>query len=176
MRLNGGKLFQLLAVVVLVMCGTLSVAQSGDGEYNGTNYGKTVWMAEVNATFLRECGECHIAYPPGMLPTQSWRKIMAGLETHFGRDASLPAKEIEEITAFLVDNSSDCWGAELAPLRSTELLRITETDWFQRKHNSYVISPNIWKSPAVKSPSNCEACHRQAERGDFSEQNRKIPK
>ena len=172
MLLNGNKILQLLAVVVLVMCGTMSVAQAEgvDGKYDGANHGKTVWMAEINVKFQQECSTCHIAYPPGMLPTESWLKIMAGLEKHFDTDASLPTKEVEEITAFVVDNSSDYWGAELAPMR------ITETDWFQRLHNSYILSPDIWQSPAVKSPANCPACHTQAERGDFSERNVRLPK
>ncbi len=168
--------FRCLLFVVLVICGTMSVAQAGNGRHYCINYGNTVWMAEVNAKFLLECGTCHIAYPPGMLPTDSWRKIMAGLETHFGLDASLTAEENEEITAFLVDNSSEYWGAEPVPLGNTDSMRITKTDWFQRKHNSYVVSPDIWENPAVKHPANCAACHRQAKCGDFGEQNRRVPR
>jgi hypothetical protein len=28
--------------------------------------------------YAQECTACHIAYPPGMLPKQSWQRIMAG--------------------------------------------------------------------------------------------------
>lgn len=172
MRLNGKSFLQLLAVIVLVAGRTVPVAQAeGDeGKHEGEERGKIVRFAQGNAKFQQECSTCHIAYPPGMLSTDSWRKIMAGLDNHFGTDATLSAKENEEITAYLEENSTDYWGAELSPLR------ITETDWFQRAHNFYVIPPDVWKSQAVKSPANCPACHIQAERGDFSEENVKVPK
>ncbi len=33
-----------------------------------------------------------------------------------------------------------------------------------------------WKLPAVKSAANCEACHVQANAGDFSERNIRMPR
>ncbi len=172
MWLNGKNLFKLLAVVALIMC--LPLAQAGSDEdkdkHESEDQGKEVWFLLDNAKYLQECASCHVPYPPGMLSTESWRKIMEGLSEHFGTDASLSAKDTEEITAYLQENSTDYWIAEVAPLR------ITETDWFQRAHNFYVIPPGIWKSPAVKSPANCAACHAKAEHGDYSEKYIKLPK
>jgi hypothetical protein len=34
-----------------------------------------------------ECGSCHFAYPPTMLPAASWERVMAGLGAHFGDNA-----------------------------------------------------------------------------------------
>ena len=31
-----------------------------------------------------ECGGCHLAFPPSMLPASSWRRMMGELENHFG--------------------------------------------------------------------------------------------
>ncbi len=166
---NGKDIFRWLGIAALVMCGTMSVARSGDDNGKPDDGGKVVKFTQTDPKYRQECGTCHIAYPPGLLSTDSWRKIMAGLDNHFGTDASLNAKENEEITAYLVDNSCDFWGAEVSPLR------ITETDWFQREHNSYVIPPDAWKKPVVKSPANCPACHLEAEHGDFSERNIKVP-
>ena len=59
---------------------------------------------------------------------------MGGLDMHFGSDASLTDQENKEIITFLVNNSSNRWRAPTAPLR------ITETAWFKRKHNSHEIS------------------------------------
>ena len=84
-------------------------------------------------------------------------------------DASLDATDNREITAFLVKNASNRWSAPTAPLR------ISEAAWFKRKHNDHEINPAVWKNPKVKSPANCGACHPQAERGDFSERNIRIP-
>ena len=169
---NGKNFFRLLALVVLVLCGTISVAQvdDEDGNYGSSIRGDTARIAQAAAKFRQECSPCHVAYPPGMLPTGSWRKIMAGLANHFDTDASLSVAEVEEITGFLEDNSVDYWGAKM---EST--LRISETNWFLRRHNVYVVPLDIWNSPAVKCAANCPACHRQAENGDFSERSSSLP-
>ena len=43
----------------------------------------------TNAAWKAECGSCHAAYPPGLLPAPSWRAVMAGLDRHFGTDATI---------------------------------------------------------------------------------------
>ena len=134
-----------------------------------TRIAKPLQPAQTNARFQQECSSCHIAYAPGLLPAESWRKMMAGLDKHFGSDASLDAGDNKEITAFLVNNASNRWSAPTTPLR------ISESNWFKRKHDDHEINPAVWKNPKVKSPANCAACHPQAERGDFSERNITIP-
>ena len=115
-----------------------------------------------------ECGSCHVAYPPALLPAASWRALMAGLDKHFGTDASLDPASAARITTFLERNAGRERDASAkAPLR------ITETRWFQHKHDE--VPNSVWKSPKVKSPSNCAACHAGAEHGDFSEDNVQIP-
>lgn len=173
-------ILRLLAVATLLAAAPLSVAHADDeyeegpreqhsGKYGGENRGKPVMPARSNAMFRQECSSCHVAYAPGLLPAESWRKIMAGLDKHFGTDASLTEQESKEITAFLVSNASNRWSASTAPLR------ITESTWFKHKHDSHEISPGVWKRPSVKSPANCAACHPQADRGDFNEHGIRIP-
>jgi len=176
---------RMVTVAVLLSGGMMSVAHADDddderhegisqerhsGKYGGENRGKPVQPSRINATFQKECSSCHIAYAPGLLPAESWRKVMAGLDKHFGTDASLTDQENKEITSFLVSHASNRWSASTAPLR------ITESAWFKRKHDAHEISPDIWKRPSVKSPANCAACHPQADRGDFEEDNIRIPK
>jgi len=31
----------------------------------------------TNAFFSEECGQCHFAYPPGLLPERSWEKLIS---------------------------------------------------------------------------------------------------
>lgn len=171
-------------LVVVLLGGTMSAAYADDDDehegherserhsskYGGENRGRAVQPSQVNATFQKECSSCHIAYAPGLLPAESWRKVMGGLDKHFGTDASLTDQETREVTAFLVKNASNRWSASTAPLR------ITETAWFKRKHDSHEVSPDVWKRPGVKSPANCAACHPQADRGDFEEDNIRIPR
>ena len=121
-----------------------------------------------NATWKAECGSCHIAYPPALLPASSWRQLMAGLPRHFGTDASLDAASAAEIGAFLERNAGGGRrGGEAAQ-------RITATRWFQHKHDE--VSAAAWRSPRVKSAANCGACHGGAERGDFDEHSVRIPR
>jgi hypothetical protein len=95
---------------------------------------------------------------------------MAGLDKHFGTDASLNDQETREVTDFLVSNASNRWSAPSAPLK------ITETAWFKRKHDDHEIALSVWKNPQVKSPANCGACHTRADSGDFKERNIRMPR
>lgn len=153
----------LLAVLVVA-------SLAAHAKYNGEDRGKPVMPSATNAKTQAECSGCHMAYPAGLLPAASWKKVMAGLDKHFGTDASLPAADTKEITDYLVKHASNRWTANSAPLR------ITESEWFKTKHNSGEINPAVWQRESVKSPANCAACHQGAERGDFEERNIRIPK
>lgn len=122
-----------------------------------------------NALWQTECGACHVAYPPRLLPAESWRTLMSGLERHFGSDASLPPAARQEIGAFLEKNAGSNRQAAGQPI-----LRITETRWFKREHDE--VPDRTWKNPKVKSPANCAACHTQAESGNYSEHGIRIPR
>ena len=148
----------------------LPLGATAADKYGGENRGKPLQPAQVNAKWQQECGSCHIAYAPGLLPAESWRKLMSGLDKHFGDDASLTAQESKEITTFLVNNASNRWSANTAPLR------ITESAWFKTKHNNREIAPDTWKRPSVKGPANCQACHVDAAKADFNEHRITIPK
>jgi nitrate/TMAO reductase-like tetraheme cytochrome c subunit len=120
--------------------------------------------------YVEECGSCHVAYPARFLGASSWSAVLAGLESHFGVDASVDPRVLEELRGYL-----------LAGARSREtvdgakpLLRITQTPWFRHEHPRP--SASVWAHPDVKSPANCGACHRQAESGDYRERSLRMPK
>ena len=129
-----------------------------------------------NANWKTECGACHMTYHPGLLPARSWRKMMGGLDKHFGQNASLDPIPQKEITSFLVKFSADQGNTKYAksiPAASTPL-RITETAWFKREHRE--VRTEVWKRAKIGSASNCMACHKGAEQGDFSEDKVAIPR
>ena len=161
-------LYQLLLILSLLPTIVLTEDERG-GKYGGEERGKTLQPAKLNATWAKECSACHIAYAPGLLPAASWRKVMSGLEKHFGTDATLTAPETKEITDFLVANASSRWTAVTAPLR------ITETQWFKNKHNAKEVPAAVWARASVKSAANCQACHAGADKADFNERAIKIP-
>lgn len=119
--------------------------------------------------YQAECASCHIAYPPPLLPKESWRALMGDLANHFGTDASVDANTAQEIQRYLEANAGRARAGAAKPP-----LRITETRWFRREHDE--VPAAVWKSPAVKSAANCGACHTQAERGDFSERSLRVPR
>lgn len=117
-------------------------------------------------TYRAECGGCHVAYPPALLGRDAWRTIMNSLDRHFGTDASVDAPMRTELTAWL--------DARAGTRHTGGATRITETSGFRREHGE--IAAAIWSSKAVKSASNCEACHRGAAAGDYSERSVRIPR
>jgi len=124
---------------------------------------ESIRFSATNETWAAECGSCHLAFPPDMLPAPAWRRMMAGLDRHFGTDASVDARAAAEIGAFLERNA----GRGRKRGGDSGTLRITETRWFVRKHDE--VSPAVWKNPRVKTPANCGACHAGAERGNFDD-------
>ncbi len=107
---------------------------------------------------LKECGECHMAFQPGLLPAGSWNRIMDGLDDHFGDRASLPPDAVAEIRAYLTGNA--------ARRGDGQVMRITEQRWWTREHD---FRPVVWARKDVTSKANCEACHRDASRGLFDD-------
>ncbi len=120
--------------------------------------------------YQQECAACHIAYPPGMLPAASWRRIVDTLPHHYGTDASLDPATAKELSAWLSVNA----GAGRRGREQPPEDRITRSAWFAREHDE--VSAAIWMRPAVKSAANCAACHTQADQGDFNEHNIRIPR
>jgi len=119
--------------------------------------------ANTPASFKAECGSCHIAYQPSLLSANDWRQIMAGLDKHFGSDATVTPQKRQEITAFLERHAGDA--GRLG--RAGNPPRITETQRFVRKHRE--VPARFWRDPRVKSAANCEACHPGAASGNYGE-------
>lgn len=104
-----------------------------------------------------ECSACHMAYLPKWLSADNWRRIMQDLDSHFGANASLGAKEREEISAFLVSNAApDSEGKY-----SAETLRITNAPWWLQGHGSGAV--RFWVKGQIGNAANCTACHRGAD-------------
>lgn len=120
--------------------------------------------------YTQECAACHLAYPPGLLPAESWRRLLDGLARHFGTDASLAPAAVAELSAWLGGNAGSNQRVREAPPQD----RITRSVWFQRKHDE--VPAEVWKRPAVKSAADCAACHSRAQQGDFNEHTVRIPR
>lgn len=131
-------------------------------------------------TYTSECGACHLAYPPGLLPARSWERIMDGLADHFGDNAELPAADNYALRAYLTATSGDRsahtrsrgFAASVAP--DAAPLRITDTLYFRRQHHEIPTSM-VQNNRQVLSFANCQACHRDAGAGSYDEDRVAIP-
>ena len=142
---------------------------------------RSVGVAPVySATYKEECASCHMAYPPGLLPARSWKKVMAGLETHFGDNAELDGESFKNISEFLLTNSADDsrYRRSRKIMRSLNFndtpIRISETPYIKYKHEE-IPDKLIRLNKKVNSLANCNACHNKAEQGLFSEHGVNIP-
>lgn len=130
--------------------------------------------------FIKECGSCHFAFQPGLLPKRSWEKIMGNLQNHFETDASVDDKTRTTLLNYLVQNSSENAMEYKRSRRITDSIdpnktpiRITQTPYFISKHRE--INTKMITQKEVGSISNCIACHTGAAGGDYSERAVKIP-
>ena len=128
-------------------------------------------------TYVKECGSCHMAYPPSLGTSARWTALMAGLADHFGEDASLDPALMLSIRAYLINNSAEKWDTrpshELAELSPSDPLRLTATAFWIRTHRQ--IPAAVFKSKAVRVKGACNACHSDALTGRFDPQKIEIP-
>jgi cytochrome c2 len=129
--------------------------------------------------YKNECGSCHMAYQPELLPKRSWEKMMGSLGSHFGTDATLEPEETKSISGYLAENAADVRGAEKHMARiaqsvsAAEPMRISKSTYFVREHRN--IPSKFVTQPEVKSFANCNACHTTAEQGLYGERGILIP-
>lgn len=142
--------------------------------------GKSGVAPVTNTLYAEECGGCHFAYQPGLLPTRSWKMLFSNLEDHFGENAELDKKDTESLVNYAMENGAD----KSAHKRSVKInrsisggdtpLRITDVSYIKRKHRE-LSQRHVEKNPKVESLSRCQACHTKVESGSFSEREINIP-
>ena len=142
------------------LCSTLPFAYADGG---------TTMPRQIPAAYQQECAACHLAYPPGMLPASSWKRMMSGLDKHYGTDASLDAATVQQLSNWLQSHAGTYKRVAEEPPQD----RISKSTWFERKHRA--IAQKVWALASVKSASNCAACHTGANKGMFNDDNLQYP-
>lgn len=150
----------VLPFFIVLNSALLSTAQADSGP---------LMPRQVPSAYTQECASCHTAYPPGLLPSRSWQRIMGSLEKHFGTDASLDAATVQQLSAWLQAHAGTYKRVSEEPKQD----RITRSAWFERKHRKLDLA--VWNLPSVKTAANCVACHTGAERGIFDDDQLKQP-
>ena len=179
---------KFLTIAAIAATSTLLFSASVYGDDDDDDEWRFDWFRQSkldvapvdNPLYREECGSCHFAFQPGLLPEKSWRKMMSGLEDHFGDNAELDAETQKNLLDYLVANSADKSNYKrskriVGSLRRNEVpLRISDTLYFIRKHDE-IPKRFVTGNKEIGSYSKCEACHTRAKSGSYNEHEVKIP-
>jgi len=188
----GGKRLTCVALALALLAGGAAGGALADDDHHrdreghGKKHGRDHdrdrehGLAAADSPEYREtCGACHFAFPAGLLPAESWRRILAGLGDHFGNAVEPEPAAHQAVAAFLEAGAADRSGGEesaklLRGLGPEPPLRITDLPGFRREHRK--LSADVAGRPSIGSLANCPACHRTAASGDFDDDNVSIPR
>ncbi len=147
--------------------------EGGDdkGHYSGSD-SKAGLSPIGNPAYKETCGACHFVYLPELLPSGSWKKIMAGIGDHFGQALEIAPDAQNAILQYLIADAAENSPAKRSAKIMKSLgirtpLRITDIPYILEKHHK--VSSEILKRKSVGSLSNCAACHKSAENGIYDD-------
>jgi hypothetical protein len=132
-----------------------------------------------NELYLSVCGECHMAYPPGLLNAASWSALIQGASDHFGEDVSIESAEAEDLEIYLTSGAAENVHGELARDISRDLggrvvTRITDIPEIRKEHHE--LSSSVFSRKSIGGLSNCIACHKRADLGVFDDDEVSVPR
>lgn len=171
-----------LLAAALLLNSAYAAAEQSFGEWL-INFNRQKGVKPVtDKIYLEECGSCHFAYQPGLLPARSWEVLLNkdALRKHFGANAELDDSTLKEIHDYAVDNAADkSWYKRsrkiaVATKTGSTPLRITELLYISRKHEE-IPGKMIKGNKGVKSLSFCDKCHTQAAQGVYDADTVNIP-
>jgi cytochrome b len=121
----------------------------------------------TDGQWQHECGSCHLAFHPSLLPARSWQAMLEQ-QDHFGEDLALDAGVAASLSSYARAHSAEhaetaaAWKiASRTPAESAPL-RITETPYWKVRHAD--VTDADWQR--VKKIE-CAGCHLDAELGTF---------
>lgn len=121
----------------------------------------------LSPTYVRECGSCHVAFPPALMTAPDWHAVMNTLERHYGTDASLDAKTQAALAAELQRDAS----RRDKHADAGQPPRLTRSAWFVKEHGKLPEKA----SATLPAAAQCEGCHSAAATGDYAERGLKLP-
>jgi Dihaem cytochrome c len=185
MMQNKFKIMVVLAGALMVNSTYVQAEESFAGwlfNFERTKEIKPVSDSASGRQYQKECGECHFAYQPGLLPSKSWKKLLTpeALHDHFGESAEMDKATLQGIYDYAVDNAAEksyykrARKIAVATAEGEAPIRITKLRYIERKHQD-IPEKMIKGNKDVKSLSYCDACHTQAAKGVFDDSTVSIP-
>ncbi|MGB7441233.1 MAG: cytochrome C [Coleofasciculaceae cyanobacterium] len=105
--------------------------------------------------YLKNCGSCHIALPPQVMPSETWRQLLLDLDQHYGQKLeSIFSPSLLMMWNYLRDFSR--------PLKEEEAIpyRVKESRYFKALH------PRV-DFPEPARLTTCVSCHSGASEYDY---------
>ncbi|MGQ4648950.1 diheme cytochrome C [Lyngbya aestuarii] len=105
--------------------------------------------------YLENCGTCHAALPPEVMPSDTWRQLLLNLNEHYGsRVEPIIAPSVLLIWNYVRDFSRPLGEEESTPYH------LTQSRYFQALH------PQVEFAETVR-PASCVSCHPGAAQYDY---------
>jgi hypothetical protein len=159
-----------------------AVALAADDRFDRSRFdGLGGFQPVTDATYRKECGACHFAYLPGLLPARSWNRVLDQLGNHFGENVEFGSVVSTTLREYLTSNAGD-----KVPDKGPAVLlervdvhttpeRITQIPLVIRNH--IVVREVIKVNGQVKARTitNCDACHQKAGEGSFALRDLLVP-
>ena len=174
---------RLIAFAAILVFGACAAHASHERFHKERNVpdSKNGFFAATDPTYVKECGSCHFAYSPGLLPVRSWELHMQRLEKHFGEVVSLNPAAKETIQRYLVENAADkspyegsqYFMAKIEPDKTP--YRLMDVPLFREMHRIVLEVINRKQKIKVRTLTNCNACHQWAAEGSFANSELFVP-
>lgn len=157
--------FLILCLIMLLWCVGLGWGLAGIGQASDRNLFDAPEIGTVDPIpsryttgqqiYLENCASCHVAIPPAVLPTETWRELLLD-EDHYGvRVDVLPSPQIYILWDYL-----QVFSRPKANPDETIPYRLEYSPYFRALH------PNVDLERPVDI-KNCATCHPGAENFDF---------
>ena len=105
--------------------------------------------------YLETCSSCHIALPPGVLPSESWKKLLEEPDDHYGEQLT----ELIRITQLLIWEYLSTFSR---PLLKDEPLPL----YVERSRYFRALHPRV-DLPDPTTSKTCLTCHPNASQFDY---------
>lgn len=159
-----------------------SAVHAADDRFDRTRYGGLGGFQPVsNETYRKECGACHFAYLPGLLPARSWNRVMDRLGDHFGENVQPGDDVAARLRDYLAANAADkvpdkgpaMLLERLDPDKTPE--RITRTPLMIKMHTVIREVFKVNAAVQARNITNCDSCHQKAAEGSFALRDMVVP-
>ncbi|NJO19925.1 MAG: cytochrome C [Spirulinaceae cyanobacterium RM2_2_10] len=104
--------------------------------------------------YLEKCGTCHLALPPEVMPSETWRQLLMNPQDHYNVSLDLITPEILLIWRYLNNFSRALNEGESEPYR------VADSRFFQALHPRVEFS----ETPGLET---CATCHNRAAEFNF---------